>query len=775
MSIKLNMFTISVLAAGVSASSLAAAQPGADNEPVKRSNRLIEEVVVTAQKREENAQDVPIAITAFSGEKLDAFGIESAQDLERITPGLTVTNAVGFNVAYLRGVGTDAFLPGADPSVPFYLDGVALLGAQGSSDTLGKVERVEVLKGPQGTLFGRNATGGAVNIITPAPSDEFFGSMKLEVGDYGEQNGLIFLNLPIVDGLAASVSLFSTEHDNYYTNDVGPIIDVYSRGGRAKIRWDISDTLALTLSGSVSEGSGNSGLAFENTRTAPVLGAAFPQDPKADRHVRFDSLAGATSESYLVSFIVDWQLPGVDIKMIGSDQEVDAPFVQADFDKSELPIINIRSIVQLAEQQTLELQFLSNEDSFLSENMEWVAGIYYLSSSGGFDPIAFDVAPNALTTLPIPLADSLTDLLGGLLNVVGLPNVSEGVRLLSGGVLDSESYSVYAQSTFFLSESMDLTFGLRYQEEERNLLKSRLATVDGDGDEILLRSDDVPTLTSHQLSPKIAFQWRPFDDETQIYASWGRAFKSPTYNTVNLLDAPESVEEEQVESYELGIKTDLLDGNLRLNAAVFYIEQQNLLTGFVALASGGVVSYDNAGDSEISGAEADFVWTPMPNWNPGLAMFGAVSVLDSEYTSYPDGRGYDEDTGLAFGEGGTFPLPARDFSGNRIVRTPELTYTFGVNQSITVGDGAIEIGVDTYYNDGFYFLPQNSDLYARESYNLYNARLSYFYNPWGLQLTVFGENVLDEVYNEVVFVDDFGRNQVLNSPRVVGARVNWDF
>ncbi|MGB1906281.1 MAG: TonB-dependent receptor, partial [Spongiibacter sp.] len=120
-------------------------------------------------------------------------------------------------------------------------------------------------------------------------------------------------------------------------------------------------------------------------------------------------------------------------------------------------------------------------------------------------------------------------------------------------------------------------------------------------------------------------------------------------------------------------------------------------------------------------------------------------------------------------------LPARDFTGNDIVRTPELTYTFGFNQSIPLGEGALELGADIYYNDGFYFLPQNSDLYARDSYSLINARVSYFYDPWGLQLTVFGENVTDEVYNEVVFVDDFGRNQVLNSPRIVGARLNWTY
>lgn len=744
----------------------------------RRANRMLEEVVVTAQKREQKVQDVPIAIQAFSNEKLDAMGIESAQQLEKITPGLTITNAVGFNVAYLRGVGTDAFLPGADASVPFYIDGVALLGAQGSSDTLGRVERVEVLKGPQGTLFGRNATGGAINIITPEPVDELQFDVKLEMAEYDEKNAQIYANLPITDGLAATISYFDNSRDNYYTNDApgGTVIDVYSRGGRAKLRWDLTDDFSVTLAASDQEASNNGGLAFENTRVAPVFSAVLPQDPKADRRVSLDSTPGAQTEAELYSATFDWRTSLIDMKFIVSDQTVAAPFVRADFDKSALPIINIESIVQESEQKTAELQFLSNAETPLSQYMEWVAGLYYIKSSGGFNPIAFDALPNAFTTLPIPFGEELGGLLDTVTNLVGLQNLSNGARVLASGVLDSEAYSVYTQGTFFLGSELDLTVGLRYQEEARNLEDAGAAVEGQNGNNIIIREDNVPELTAYQLSPKLALQWRPFGNDNQIYASWGRAYKSPTYNSVNLLDAPEAIEEEQVDSYELGFKSQWFDGGLTLNGALFHIVQENLLTGFVALASGGVVNYDNAGNAEISGAEMDFTWAPMPNWNPGLVLFGAATFLDSEYTEYNEGRGYDVGTGLAFGNGGTFPLPARDFAGNEIVRTPELTYTFGFNQNIYLGKGSsLEIGADVYYNDGFFFLPQNSDLYARESYSLINARVSYFYEPWNLQLTVFGENVSDETYNEVVFVDDFGRNQSLNSPAIFGGRVKWSY
>ncbi len=762
---------------------------GAPDQPkdtVRRSSsRLVEEIIVTAQKREENLQEVPIAIMAFSPAKLDAFGIQSAQDLERITPGLTVTNAAGFNVAYLRGVGTDAFLPGADPSVPFYVDGVALLGAQGTSDTLGRVERVEVLKGPQGTLFGRNATGGAISIVTPEPSGEFFGDLKVEFAQYNARNIQGFVNVPFGERFAASLSLFSSERDNYYINEVGPLLDSYSRGGRAKLRWDVSEDLSLTLAGSYMEGSNNAGLVFEMTRPARLVGAVLPRDPQADRRVRLDSLSGATNESTLFSLVGEWRAPWLDFKLILSDQNLEAPISGADFDKGPLPIVNIVSVKQLSKQRTAELQLLSNDDTSFSDRLQWVAGLYYLESSGGFDPIAFDVLPDFLNTLPIPAGGVLSNTLNNLLGLLNLPSLGNGVRLTTYGVLVSESLSAYAQGTWNFTETLDLTLGLRYQMEERNLLGSRTSLPQPNGNEIVLipivgNSIDLPQLEARQLSPRVALQWRPFDPSTQIYTSWSRAFKSPTYNTVNLLGellGPiEPVKEEQVDSYELGVKTDLFDNSLRLNAAAFYTRQKDLLTGFVAVLSGGVVSYDNAGNAEILGAEADFLWSPMPERNPGLVITGAVSWLDTEYTSYPDGRGYDEATGLAFGPGLLPLLPARDLTGNRIVRTPEWTYTAGVNQRIEIGSGsALEFGADVYYNSGFYFLPQNSELYKRDAYHLFNARISYFYEPWNLQLTAYGQNITDTVYNEVVFVDDFGLNQVLNDPRVFGLRVNWTF
>ena len=179
---------------------------------------------------------------------MEALGIVSIQDIQLATPGFTVTNAAGFNITFMRGVGSDAFLPGVDSSVPFYLDSVPLLAIQGTSDTLGRIERVEVLKGPQGTLFGRNATGGAISIVTPDPDQEFYGDLKVEAGNYNMLNATAFVNIRITEAIAINASAFTNDRDNYLTNaSTGNLMSLGSTGARIKARFDVTDLLSITI------------------------------------------------------------------------------------------------------------------------------------------------------------------------------------------------------------------------------------------------------------------------------------------------------------------------------------------------------------------------------------------------------------------------------------------------------------------------------------------------------------------------------------------------
>ena len=747
-------------------------------EKARSKNRLLEEVVVTAQRREESVQDVPIAIAAFSSDKLDALGVTKADDLAAVVPGLTFTQTAGFSVVYLRGVGTEAFLPGADQTVPQYIDGVNLLAAQGVQNLLGRVQRVEVLKGPQGTLFGRNSTGGAINIVTATPDPaEFFGDVALEAGNYDTYNQKFYLNIPVLDNLAIGLAGFNQSHEAYYKNSniTGKLLDEETaKGGFAKILWQATDNLSLTLSGQFSESETVGTLVTENIRPAPVFSAVIPRD-KADRRIDQDIPGGSEVESYLLSAILEWNLDWFDLKVIGSDQELDVPFNQLDFDTSALPIVGFSVPDQYAEQETVEIQFISNDGSFMSDRLEWIVGGFYLNSAGGFERLDLQIIEGGL--LPVVagqtglgLQEQFNDLLVG----AGLPPILNGrTNASAGGVIHSDSVSVYAQATYDLTSDIKLTLGGRYQREGRGVRRSRVGAISpfDDETEVILLSFNPPDLEANQFAPKVSLQW--FADEvTQIYTSYSRGYQSPTYNAVNFFSEPDPVDEVIVDAYELGIKTQLLESTLNLEAAVFYTDQTDVTVANVSLTSGGVVRFDNAAGSQIQGAEMSFLWNPFEN-NPGLVFTGGASYLDTEYTDYEDGRGFDEDTGLSFGP--SSQLPARDFTGNEMPRAPEFTYTLGVNQHVDVKSGWFEFGLDTYYNAGFFFSAQNSDLYANDEYQLYNVRLSYFNEPSSLQFTGYIRNLLEEEYYTQMFLADFGPAVTLNAPRAYGAEIKWTF
>jgi len=775
-----------------------AADAAPDTVAGPRRSRLVEEIVVTAQKREENLQDVPITINAFSGEKLDAFGVESTADLQKITPGLTYTYAYGYSVIFIRGVGTDAFLPNADPSVATYIDGINIGPSQGKQDTLGPVKRVEVLKGPQGTLFGRNATAGAINIVTEDPPDEFSGSLKTEFGNYHSRKYQIYLGTPITDYAGATLSLFQENQDLYGHNEVfgerGPEKEDYVKGGRLKVKLMPSDSLSLDLVGSINKQFNSNSLSQENTRPAPLLVAGVPPD-ELDRVWHNDYQGGNETTNVLYGATLAWLTDFADIKFIFSDNKADVDEARYDFDSTATSQATFYSNDQYNYQRTYELQFVSNESSPLAGTLQWTTGLYRLEGEGGFGSLyltlnALGVGSNILG-LPY-LLNRVGNLLG--LNNIGyninqLINGTNDIVLGNGGILTTESNSAYLQTTWFATTWLDITLGARYQMETRGITNSYLDVVLPTAGEppndyfdrhdtsqnIRVRNFSAPDLKDNTLSPRLAIQLKPSDD-FQIYASAQRAYKSPTYNIVNFFSNPDPVERETDTAFEVGIKSDWLDGALRLNAAAFHTKIDGLLTAIVSVTSGGIVSFRNAGEAVINGAEFDALWQPMPSLNPGLAIAASATYLDGKYTDYKNGSGFDDTTGLYFGADSLLGLPARDFTGNDIVRTPDLTGNISVNQLIDVGAvGSFELGVDYYYNSGFNTTPQNSPYYEQSAYRLLGGRVAYFYEPFGLQLTAFVDNALNEDYAQAIVQHDFGRTVTLAPPRLYGLRLKLEF
>lgn len=601
-------------------------------------------------------------------------------------------------------------------------------------------------------------------------------------GNYSTKKGAAYLNLPLTSNLAASVAAYGSKQDNFYTNDSGKVIDVYNYGGRLKLLWNITEDIDNTLSLSYNKVSNNSGLNFENTLASPRIGGQSPiaSDPKADRHVDYAGFfVGARLHSYVIADTLQWRLPWFDVKGIGSYQDLVPEDVRATFGAGALALAQQKG---KNAQTTGELQFLSNAETPFSDRLTWVGGLFYIDTVGGLDPFSFILAPgavNAVLGINSPLITGINSLLSPITNLAGY-DINEGIILYNRGVIESSSLSGYFQGTLAITDQLNLILGGRYQRTRKELTKSQTSYYNEQTDsETALVSDTLPVLHSKQFSSRVGLQYR-FNDDTQAYASWARGYKTPTYNTVNLLgsllEPIKPVKAQRNDAFELGLKTDLFDSNLRLNSALFYTREKDLLTGTVQVLSGGIVNYDNAPSARIYGAETDAVWTPLPELDPGLAITFSAAYLDTKYTDYPNGRGYDPATGLSYGPGAVLPLlPERDQTGNEIPRTPDFTGNLGVGQTLSLPAGSLELFVDGSYNSGFYWSAQNASIEKTFSYHLLNAHMTYRYDPWNFEIGAFARNLTDETYIQTIFVDDFGRSVILNDPRTYGLRTKWTF
>ncbi len=735
----------------------------------------LEEIVVTAQKRKESLQEVPIAISAFTNFQLDARGISSVKDLGTAVPGLQFTDLAGYNLIYLRGVGTDAFIPAADPSIATYLDGVYFPSAHNMVQSFGALERIEVLRGPQGTLFGRNSTGGAISIFTRTPGPEPEVSVQASYARFDDLKSRAHVSLPLGDSVAVSFSGFYNREDNYYTlvdNGDKALPQEIGKGGRIRLAFTPAGNFRVVLTGLLARYSGTSTTTSVNTEPS-VLGRLLTIPAETREYVvTADSTPSLTTDTQAWYGEAVWELPWLDVKLLGSHYFIDAYDYVYDYDGSNRPVATYGAESDYQQVETAELQFTSNDGTIGSSWLQWVAGAYYLRSEGGYNPGYLSLADSAVNLTPV--LDALPPLLRNILDPLPIPTQ---LRFNFTGLIGAESYSGYAQATANVTDWLNLTAGGRYQEETRNLIRSDVA-IEGIDNSLISWTPRESTVTN--FSPRVAIDIKPTDD-LMLYASYSQGFKSATYNIINIYLPPDYVEPEEVASYEVGFKSDWFEHSLRFNVAAFESEIKNLQTGFVSLTTGGAINFENAGEARIRGIEFDATALPLPNLNPGLLLTVGGAWLDAIYTDYRNGSGYDEATGLSFrsdcGDDPANPTGprCRDFTGNRVVRTPKFSGSATLSQTIDVSSGSFEIGVDYYYNSGFYYLAQNSANSFEDSYRVVNGRVSYLHAPWNLRVTVFGENLIDERYRLAQFHTDFGRADTLAPPVTVGMRLNWDF
>lgn len=765
-------------------------------------SRLIEEIIVTAQRREENIKDVPISISAYSPDFLEAKGVVAQQDLPKVTPGLTISNPVGFSVAFIRGVGSDAFIL-ADPLVVTYIDGVYFPASTTQFQEFGDLEQIEVAKGPQGTLFGRNALGGVIAIKSRNPSlTDVQGSLKTTYTAYTGTKASRhawtssgFLSVPLTETLAFSVSGLVGYNDPYYNQRYGPsnnrrlVEDGDSYAYRIKALWQPLDDLEVKLNAYRSYTNDPQRNFGVQTNPSALGGSAAdnadlflqPQDPFEGGELNDTPYSYDRTLNYFGS--VDWNLPWLKVQLLAAKQNIEA-VRNADFDGTPQPVAYFEDVDRrgdsyskpfFSDGKSLEMRFLSNDSA--PDWLELVGGIYLYkqeSGVGGANFYAFgtQLAEGTIGGTEIP---GLAALYADVLAPLGVAPV--GLNLALRGGLKEDAQSVYGQGTLKFTDWVSLTLGARYQVTDRDVLFADQLFYVNEQTQIPIQQNsgkDNPMFRSKtkDFDPKIVLSFKPgtsfLGDDPLLYLSYQTASIASTFNTISLFQAPTFTKGSTLTAYEAGIKTFLFGGRTNFDAAVFYYEQKDPQTQVVSLQTGGAVRFENAGGIETYGAEFGVVSPIFAELtNDGLVFTLGFSYLDSTYSSYPNASGFDEDTGQYSQD--------NDFSGNRVIQTPKYTVSTGLNQTFQFGNSTLDVGVDYYYNDGFFFLAQNSENSEVESYQTVGVTASYLYSPWDLRLSLFGRNILDEEYLGGRFVNDFGVVDYPAPKSTAGATLKWQF
>lgn len=612
-----------------------AAQAPADEEAAAGG---FDDIIVTAQRRSENLQSVPTAISAFSGDQLATAGISNTRDLQLVTPSLAFVQTSFSPQPTIRGIGTRGTNAGDEQVVPIYLDGVYQPFIAGSIFELTNVERVEVLKGPQGTLLGRNATGGAINIITPAPSFDPTAIVKLSYGSFNEVDAAAYVSAG-TGPVAASIDARYLRNDGY-TRELttgSRIASVRSASVRGKLLLQAGENTDITIAASYSDRDDNSGISVY-----PFLGNASARNavpstplPTEERTVVLTFKPELNIRQYAASATLVHRFGGVTLTSITGYSD-NLLYYLADVDMTRAAAAR-QEVTQYDKAWTQDIYLASDNSGPFS----WIVGGFYMHDDAGFDP---------------------RNLNGGLIYTT----------------LKTDAYAIYAQGAYELTDQLTLTAGGRYSYDKKS------ATA---GDGITTRLP-LTKATFENFDPSVTLDYA-FTPRTKAYVKYASAFKSGLFNA-NIF-SPTPVQPEHARSFEAGLKTDPLDW-LRLNIAAYYTKYTDLQLSARDPVNASVY-LQNAASGRIYGFEADTVI----RLGEGLNLRGGVSVLNARYNDFQRAATFIRNPATV---GGNTPVVI-DASGFKLVRVPFFTGTAALDYTVPVGSGEITASANVYYNGGF--------------------------------------------------------------------------
>ncbi|WP_295801698.1 TonB-dependent receptor [uncultured Microbulbifer sp.] len=704
---------------------IGAPQAAAQSAAAERSQvQAIEEIVVSARRRDESLQEVPQAVSAISGKDMLIAGISDLSDLQSQVPGLTVYPARATSstvTAYIRGVGQSDPLWGVEPGVGIYVDDVYLARPQGALLEMLDVERVEVLRGPQGTLYGRNTIGGAIKYVSRPIGDETEIALKTALGSYNQRDFAASIITPLSESLFASLAVGSFERDGFGKNRLtgAEVSDKQLYAGRAVLEWRPDANWSVNLAHDAvydrSAVPGAQRMVVNGVESFFSGEAPLPvSDHRYDVDNGFANQSNDTDNSG-TALTVGWQGEGNwTFKSITARRE--GEFNQAiDFDLGPYPIADVDG-VQHDEQLSQEFQWQYNGDA-----LSGVFGLYLLDATAGGE------VRNRFGVPTVLVAPALVPIIGPTLAIYGS----------SGGEVDTDAAALFGDLSYNFTDATALNLGGRFNREKKRavVLNQNMADADFTIPNGQVSADFEGAETWTDFSPRIGIDHQ-LNETTLLYASYSEGFKSGGFNIrANTVQVPESqnpYKPEEVASYELGVKADIGE-SLRVNAAAFYSDykdiQLSIFTGVDTTGDGNKDSFfgdfTNAGAGVIRGLELEYQWMPTDYFT----LSGNATWLDAYYREYISA--------------GVNVADDQEFTN-----TPELAYTVNGDFSFALAEfGNIDARLSYSYRDDVYPTTDLSDIVFQEAYGLWNAAVVFTpvsSDNW--QLALEGRNLTDEEY-----------------------------
>jgi len=683
------------------------------------------EVVVTAQRRSEALVDVPISITSTDAQQLDKAVVFGVMDLEQVVPGMRVDQYGAYAQPTIRGVGTqDVTGPGANANVAIYVDGFYMPSQAGNIFDFANVERVDVLKGPQGTLFGQNATGGAILITTPDPSFTPVGYIIGSVGSFNDFRGSIYGSTGLSEKFAIDWSLYYREGDNYLDdiNTGQPTAPIHSKVARTKLMYVPSDSTKLVLTleyadindpTGLGEVTGNPIAQFYNDFYGVPIVTTLDSDKTSLNHQVFANPVTSTASLKGV-----FDLGNVTLTSLTQyrDQDTD---VSADLDGTSIQYWHV-DYAELQETFTQEFNFGGT-----AGRLDWTAGVFYLHDVGSLTNNAWNDIFNTGTKTN---------------------------WLYSDVEVATDSIAAYADGVIELSDSFWLTIGGRFTSEEKSLKSQGLLAP-------FIAFED--STRWDEFTPRVVLRWAP-TDRASLYGSFSQGFMSGNY-TYTTVGPQEPVKPERITQYEVGYKTSR--PGWFFDTSVFFADYKDLQV-FQYNDACACFILDNAPKAETLGWEGQLGIRATNN----LSFNFGAAYTKAEYKEYV-GIGI---TGLPyFPPSYGFATAPTDFSGRQMLRTPEWTGNLAFIYNLPVSFGQLNFSGNYYLTSDIPLSPGGE--LVQDAYGLLSLRAGWTSKNNSFAVSVFGSNLLDETYLIFSAAGFLGNNHIYGPPARVGVQFEYRY